>query len=517
MNKFILTAGILLGNFFIAQAQKLELVKDISTGNGNSNPYSFTAVGSKLFFIATDDAYQIRLYVTEGTGASTQLLGPATASNGSIGNLVAYNGKLFFSCSDGINGQELWTSNGTVAGTVLFKDLYPGTNGSYPTAFTVANNKLFFMGGNPDGERRLYISDGTTAGTAVIFNNGVDILNGQTSLPVLNNDVYFRSSDNFGIGLWKCNGTLAGTMKVKGGFIPGTLGCNYAVLNNKLYFSGSDYVNGGELWVTDGTDIGTHIVINLKTESGNGVLNSGSPQALIVFNSKLYFSGGDDTHGQEIFVTDGTAAGTSLVKDLLPGAEGSVPYESTIYNGKLYFICAYAQQLWESDGTASGTNPVKSLLMNSRFGAIWNNKIYLISASDSKLWQSDGTAAGTGYVTADNKANLIDIRTGDIYLVPFGGSLYFAAYCAGITLGFEPVKLVEGTVVHNFFFTGNGNRSNPANWAGGVMPPLTLVAGEVVVIDGNCILDIAVHAQAGSSITIAAGKTLLIAGSLTII
>lgn len=519
MRKYLFIITSLFTQVFIAaDAQTLELVKEISTGFGSSNPYNFTAAANKLFFVAKDDANQFKLYVTEGTGATTALLGPAAAQNGTIYSMIAYNGKLFFTCNDGINGQELWTSDGTVAGTVLFKDLYPGATGSYPTAFTVANGKLFFMGSGVDGERRLYVSDGTAAGTIIIRNNYIDLFNGFSNFAVMNNEIYFRSDGAplYSYGLWKSDGTAAGTVLVKaGGFIPGVLGSNYAVLNNKMYFSGYDDVNGGELWVTDGTEPGTHIVLNMRADGG-GVLYSGSPMALTVYNSKIYFSASDDTHGQELFVTDGTAAGTALVKDMLPGTGASVPYQVTLYNGLLYILNSYNREIWKTDGTTAGTQLVTIVQESSRFGAVWNNKIYLISGTSQFLWQSDGTAAGTGLATATNTNAIIRIYATDLNLTPFNSALYFGGSCDVISPSVEPLRFVSATIVHNFSFTGSGNWSNPANWAGGIVPPVTLMPGDQVVINGNCILDIAVHAQAGSSITVAAGKSLLILGSLTI-
>jgi ELWxxDGT repeat protein len=512
MNKNILLTGALLGCLIAtAYGQTLEKLKEISTGFGNSYPNNFTVVGSKLFFVAGDEAFQYRLYVSGGSAANTLLLGPLATVNGSISNLVAYKNKLFFSCNDGVNGPELWTSDGTVAGTRLFRDLYPGATGSWPEAFTIAGGKLFFMAGGIDGERRLYVSDGTVAGTVIVWNDYINLFNGLKTFAVLNNDVYFKAFDNDGYGLWKSNGTVAGTVRVRGNFNVGTLGSNFAVLNNKMYFSGDDKVNGTELWVTDGTTAGTQMVTNLSL-AGNG-----APYALTVYNSKLYFSGSDDTHGNELFVSDGTASGTKLVKDFIAGPQGNAPSQITIYNGLLYILCWNGQELWKSDGSGAGTTLVKTVLPYCRFGAVWNSMMYLVSGSDVALWQSNGTAAGTGPAVADNSIDEITIYATDFYLTEYNKSLYFGGRCYSISPSYEPLRFVAATAIHNFSFTGNGNWSNPANWAGGIIPPSTLLAGDQVVVNGNCILDISVHAQPGSSITVATGKSLVITGSLTII
>ena len=69
--------------------------------------------------------------------------------------------------------------------------------------------------------------------------------------------------------------------------------------------------------------------------------------------------------------SDGTEAGTYIVKDINPGFSGSTPEYITVMNGVLYFIADdrrddsvfppddYHIELWRSDGTASGTRMVK--------------------------------------------------------------------------------------------------------------------------------------------------------------
>ena len=58
--------------------------------------------------------------------------------------LTAVGSTLFFSASDGTNGTELWKSDGTPAGTVLVKDINPGTAGSTPTYLINVGGTLYF-------------------------------------------------------------------------------------------------------------------------------------------------------------------------------------------------------------------------------------------------------------------------------------------------------------------------------------------------------------------------------------
>ena len=46
--------------------------------------------------------------------------------------LTVVGNTLYFRADDGINGRELWKSDGTVSGTVMVKDIYSGSDGSSP-------------------------------------------------------------------------------------------------------------------------------------------------------------------------------------------------------------------------------------------------------------------------------------------------------------------------------------------------------------------------------------------------
>ncbi len=71
---------------------------------------------------------------------------------------------------------------------------------------------------------------------------------------------------------------------------------NFAVLNNKLYFSAISPNIGNELWVTDGTESGTQLVEDYLQGS-----SSTAPSNTVAFNNKLYFSGAASVDGSTVY------------------------------------------------------------------------------------------------------------------------------------------------------------------------------------------------------------------------
>ena len=61
------------------------------------------------------------------------------------------------------------------------------------------------------------------------------------------------------------------------------------------------------------------------------------PSFLTNVNGTLFFEAGDGTHGFELWKSDGTAAGTVMVKDINPGAGDSSAIILTNVNGTLFF------------------------------------------------------------------------------------------------------------------------------------------------------------------------------------
>jgi ELWxxDGT repeat protein len=176
-------------------------------------------------------------------------------------------------------------------------------------------------------------------------------------------------------------------------------------LNDLLFFSAYDDIHGRELWCTDGTAAGTHMVKDIQPGSDNGIgdyfqLTSG------VMDGILYFRGNDGVSGIELWRSDGTEAGTYLLKDVNAGPfDSSVGYLTAV-NGTLFFTAGAGSQLWRSDGTTAGTELVRSFVSVASLCA-FNNRLYFAADPDNsgaELWKSNGTSVGTVLVKDINGA-----------------------------------------------------------------------------------------------------------------
>ena len=135
----------------------------------------------------------------------------------------------------------------------------------------------------------------------------------------------------------------------------------YIKYQNKIYFSANNAsasIQNNELWGTDGTSAGTVMVKDLSSST-----NGSSPQSFVIMNNILYFLA-NDGNGFELYKTDGTSAGTVMVKNINPGSPSSIISPPYLYNNALYFYAddnVNGIELWKSDGTSAGTVMVNDI------------------------------------------------------------------------------------------------------------------------------------------------------------
>ena len=431
-----------------AYAQTPELVMDFNP-SGDGNPVYLNAIGTDLFFSASNGIHLNGLWKSNGTASGTVLVkDPNPSGDSNIGPCAVLNSVLYFHADDG-NGLELWRSDGTATGTYMVKDINP-TGGQVYMIPIVYKGELYFHANDGIDGLELWKTNGTSAGTVMVkdFDDVSSFGSSYGAMLVYNQELYFGASDGIhGAELWKTNGTTAGTVMVKdldpnGESIP----MNFIVFKNKLFFYAIGPF-GMELHSTDGTAAGTSIVKDINPGAGD----SGYTRLFAIFNSQLYFPADDGVHGAELWKTDGTEAGTVMVKDIYPGPDTSYPFledsSYALYEGKIYFTATdniHGSQLWMTDGTDAGTTFLTSINALSGVSNIkslkeYHNRIYFSADSgvnDSELWKCGGTAASTGMV-GDNNPNYPGFSPAN-YTV-FNGSMYFKANDG--TNGFELWKL----------------------------------------------------------------------------
>ncbi|MEO6177489.1 MAG: ELWxxDGT repeat protein [Flavobacterium circumlabens] len=401
------------------------MVKDINPGGNSSAPNSLIWLNNVLYFTASNGVLGTELWKSDGTEIGTLMIKDIRTNNNDFNgpsNLLAFNGKLYFTATDGINGSELWTSDGTESGTYMLKNINP-TGDSNPDGLFVFNNNLYFIANDGTNGVELWKSDGTQSGTAMLKNinaNSTALYVGNQFL-IMNNNFYFFANDGIkGYELWKSDGTESGTQIVKdirAGNNFSQLVLKGAVLNNIIIFEANNGINGAEVWKSDGTESGTSMIRDINNTSSNSIMTYNSK--FIEFNNEVYFLADDNIHGGEIWKTDGTAAGTILLKDINNG-NSSVWIEKfhvdKINNKLLFFTTndnSSERKLWASDGTLYGTLQISNIKAYNGSGVIESfvtikNRTFLSGENERngmELWSTDGTVSGTSLFADVNYSN----------------------------------------------------------------------------------------------------------------
>ncbi len=417
------------------------VIKDIRSGVLGSEPNSFSLFRNELYFVANDGANGFELWKTNGTAGGTTIVRNAATGSGdgvTENRMYALNGEVYFTGGNK-PGQWIWKTNGAGSGAEEFTDLSGGAT------IAASPDTLFYV-----SQRKVFKTSGLSGGTKLI----ADLSAASIVDPVRTGDAHFFIGDkliynmvtaggalSYGFEYWTVDWHVPETQVLKDiytGLQDGAGGPNDAdvqkraikISSTQAVFAARNSSNGKELWITDGTTAGTTMVKDINP----GAAWSDPRELSAVRNGYVYFTADDGVHGAELWKSDGTDAGTVLVKDVDP-TEGSSVSNIVVMDDAIYFTAQVSGEGWglyKTDGTAAGTARVK--LFNafpkthkgpSSIAAI-DHKLY-ISAEDNssghELWVSDGTTGGT---------YIIDIVEGSVGSDPgvfyeFNNELYFRA------------------------------------------------------------------------------------------
>ena len=395
----------------------IALVADVNTvgESAGSDPRELTQIGNTVFFTATDKTHGRELWKKEGTNAAVLVKDIFAGTDSSMIDanpawLTAVGSTLYFVADDGINGREIWKSDGTAAGTVMVYNTYAvDSDPSYPVdprSFNHSSgpNELVSAGGRLYYRANPYIdvnaatlmtTDGTAEGTRQARTDMYVGLPEQWRrsawVSTVGSIVYFDAGE-----LWRSDGTNEGTYSLNAPRPTSPM----TTIGSISYFTAVSDVNDVELWKTDGTAAGTSLVKDIRPGS-----NGSFPTGLTNVNGTLYFAADDGTNGIELWKSDGTTAGTVMVKDILPGASGSNPANMAAVGNKLFFSASdgvTGDELWKSDGTSLGTVLVGHSGTSANFtprhltnigGSLYFSAFTFETGVE--VFRSDGTTAGT--------------------------------------------------------------------------------------------------------------------------
>ncbi len=414
---------ILLISFFLVAtslAAPPKVLKDINNNyQGRSIPVSAQS-GSTVFFARTTLEHGNELWKTDGVTASlVKDIEPGASSSVPFVFKPVDGGGIYFTADTSAHGRELWFSDGTESGTVLVKDINPGTS---PGITSLAPNNFYVIPGSSyiffaadDGTNGIepWISDGTSGGTQLYSNLNTGSASSNPSNFFNVGGYLFFSAETNSTGREPFI-AFGGSAGVLSDIAPGANSSNpyVFILNsaeNKVLFNAASNAAGNELWQTT---VGTTSLVKDIVPGTNG----GFFSSFTKLPSATVFAHVDVTSGSpvsKIMKSDGTESGTTTVKDLncIPGGIFSVAYpqyfsKGSVTNNKLVFPClegtSFDQALmepWVTDGTEAGTRMIADIFPGPRgsylSGTIVGTERTIIPANDGRrgieLWSTDGS------------------------------------------------------------------------------------------------------------------------------
>ncbi len=458
--KLVLTIISLVGLKHNCTSQSAAIIQDINNGLPNSSPTLFTSCGGLncIFFVADNGTTGAELWkydIATSTPTLVKDINPGATGSGITAITVNFAGTgIIFNASDGVNGNELWKSDGTSAGTAMVLDINVGAGSSNPNNFYPYGGTFICSADNGVNGKEPWLTGGTVGSTALLkdINPGVGPSD-PNSFTAVGGVVLFRANDgSTGSELWATGMTTGSTVLLKD-INTGTVSSiplNLTVVSNTLFFSANNGTTGAELWKSDGTTGGTVLVKDINVGAVGSINVSPGAKAFFVdYNNTLYFQATDGSTGYELWKSDGTTGGTTLVKDIQSGSGSSTPASMLSTTTNMFFFAndgINGMELWMSDGSTVGTTLVKdinsgaasSTSTNSTFVRAGSGAIYFAAndgVNGTEFWRTLGSAGSTTLIA--------DINNGagsssPANMLAYSNNVYFSA-TDGAT-GIEPYK-----------------------------------------------------------------------------
>jgi ELWxxDGT repeat protein len=226
------------------------------------------------------------------------------------------------------------------------------------------------------------------------------------SLAEFRGQLYFAVNFEDGrTALWKSGGTEASTTEVKA--LPALPPWSFARVGgltpagDTLFFLATEAATGNELWASDGTSAGTRLVRDLTPGTQGSELRHLTGLGRTLVFARLVPASATQPESTELWRSDGTTAGTERLANL--GSGTYVSWQSLRLTGSALFIVTHPSrgtELWRTDGTAAGTGLVRRLDRGQTNVLDVRNEgrrafFTLSDEGNTEVWQTDGTPGGT--------------------------------------------------------------------------------------------------------------------------
>ncbi|MFN7975172.1 MAG: hypothetical protein U0166_22945 [Acidobacteriota bacterium] len=373
---------------------------------------------------------------------------------------------------------------------MFLRDIYPGNSSSVDPGGPASsfNGQLYFSAWEPVTGSELWRTDGTLSGTLPF----ADIVPGPGSshpFPVALGAELLVFSDDGGIfNVLKTDGT-PGNLTFITSLGTSSGGCDprdwRLVSGPNAFFRFASAAGGCELWKSDGTAAGTALVKDIEVGAAGS-----NPGSAFDDGGRLVFVASTGAAGAEPWVSDGTSGGTAMIADVNPGPAASGTSSFTAMGGQIYFSASTPHGLWKTDLSPAGTTLVAPIYLDPGTNRICNANGTLLFAANSgpqakhELWKSDGTPAGTVFVKDLCPQSSSDPR--DFFTI--GGVALFVA--SGYTM--DELWRSDGTVGGTYAVKDLTPESTSAAKAAGVVNGRLLFAardalhgGELWLSDGT--------------------------------
>ena len=334
------------------------IVEDINAGSFSSSIRDLTQYGQDLYFSAVDYGFinEEGRHLWWSDGQSTRKISDAYVLPSAIERkMITFNEELYFVAETLDDGTALWKFNGNTIDFVF--DARPESiENSNIKDLTVSGGRLFFTAEAEATGRELYSTDGTV--TALVkdiqTNSSLALSNSNPrDLVDIDGTLFFAAqTTEHGRELWSSDGTEDGTQliaDIRPDSRSNVWGPKYLTnANGRLFFSSTSKNNdgdkiGNELWLHNPQTGETRLVKDINSRRLQSSIDENFNEPFIAIGDLILFAADNGTHGNELWVSDGTTEGTHMVADLNPGKSGSDPEDLTLINQTVYFSAETAE------------------------------------------------------------------------------------------------------------------------------------------------------------------------------